>query len=109
MEKEKKQNTVNINGKEITMKPGTQAIIICEEITGKPFELKTNKDVMAYIYASMMAGTPDLELDFRDLLDALDDTELLRQCINIITKRTSIQKVAQLSSENEGGSESKKD
>ena len=106
---EEKKNTVTINGKEITMKPGTRAIIIAESIMEKPFELKYHKDVMAYIYASMMVGTPDLNLDFMDFLDAMDDPQLTKQCVDIITKKTSIEKVVQLSNETEGGSETKKE
>lgn len=106
---EKNQNTVNIQGKEITLKPGTRAIIIAEEIMKKPFELKFHKDVLAYIYASMMAGTPNLDLDFDDFLDAMDDPQTMQDCIGIITKRTSIEKVMQVANEGDGGTEPKKE
>ena len=106
---ENKKNTVNINGKKITLKPGTRAILITEEITGKPFELKMTKDVMAYIYASMMGGTPDLDLDFDAFLDAMDDPQTMKACVDIITKRTSIEKVMHEANENDGGPEPKKD
>lgn len=105
---ENKKNTVTINGNEITLKPGTRAIIICEELTGKPFELKFHKDLLAYIYASMMAGTPDLSLGFDQFLDAMDDTELMKQCLAIVTQRTAVDKVMQLSNATEGGTEPKK-
>ena len=104
---EKNTNTIAINGKEITLKPGTRAILIAEEITGKPFELRMTKDVMAYIYASMMVGTPDLDLDFDDFLDAMDDPQTMKTCVDIITRRTSIEKVMQAA--NDGGTEPKKD
>ena len=106
---ENKKNTVNINGKEITLKPGTRAILIAEEITGKPFELRMTKDVMAYIYASMMVGTPDLDLDFDAFLDAMDDKQTLKACVDIITKRTSIEKVMRATNETDGGTEPKKE
>lgn len=106
---EKKKNTVNINGKEITLKPGTRAILICEEITRKPFELKMTKDVMAYIYASMAVGTEGFAMDWNDFCDAMDDQELLKQCIDIITHHTSLEKVVRLANETDGGPEPKKD
>lgn len=106
----KKENTIIINEKEITMKPGTRAIIICEELTGKPFELRFHKDLLAYIYASMLTGTPDMDLGFGDYLDAMDDPQLLKQCIDIVTRRTAIDKVMQVSNTNDdGGTEPKKD
>ena len=104
---EKNTNTIAINGKEITLKPGTRAILIAEEITGKPFELRMTKDVMAYIYASMMVGTPDLDLDFDEFLDAMDNPQTMKTCVDIITRRTSIEKVMQAA--NDGGTEPKKD
>ena len=109
---EKKKNTVEINGKEITLKPGTRAILICEEITGKPFELKMTKDVMAYIYAAMAVGTEDFAMDWNDFCDAMDDQELLKQCLDIITHHKSIEKVMQISNQSnktDGGTEPKKD
>lgn len=106
---ENKQNTVNIQGKEITLKPGTRAILIAEEIMRKPFELKYHKDVLAYIYASMMVGTQNLDLNFDDFLDAMDDPQTIQACIGIITKRTSIEKVMQVANEEDGGTEPKKE
>lgn len=106
---EKNTNIIEINGKKITLKPGTRAILIAEEITGKAFELRMTKDVMAYIYASMMAGTPNLDLNFDDFLDAMDDPAMMKACVGIITKRTSIDKVMQVANETDGGTEPKKD
>lgn len=106
---ENKKNTVNINGKEITLKPGTRAILVCEEMTGKAFELKMTKDIMAYIYSSMLVGTKEFDLKWVDFCDAMDDPELLKQCLEIVTHRTSIEKVMQISNDVNGGTEPKKD
>ena len=104
---EEKKNIININGTDYTLKPGMKAVVIFEAITGEPFQIKTTTNILSYIYAAIIAGTPDTKLDFSDMLEAFDDTELFKKASDIVLPRTSAEKVVQLS--NEGGPEPKKD
>ena len=108
-EKEKKQNIVTINGMDYTLKPGMKAILVFEKIAEKAFEIKNTTDVVTYIYAAMVAGTPGLRLGFDELLDAFDDDpNLLKQCTDAVMSRTAVDKLMQLANENDGGPEPKK-
>ena len=102
-----KEKTITINSTDYTLKPGMKAIIVFETITGEPFHIKTTTDILTYIYAAIIAGTPDTKLDFSDMVDAFDDMELFKKASDIVLPRTSAEKVVQFS--NEGGPEPKKD
>lgn len=103
----KEEKTITINGEAYTLRTGMKAIIIFERLTDKPFELKNTTDVLAYVYAAMLAGTPGMKLGFDELLDAFDSAPgLLTEAVNIVTGGTAIDKVMQMS--NEGGDEPKK-
>lgn len=102
-----KEKNININGADYTLKPGMKAIVIFEKLTNEPFHIKTTTNILTYIYAAIIAGTPDTQLDFSDMLEAFDDPTLFKQASDIVLPRTSAEKVVQLS--NEGGPEPKKD
>jgi hypothetical protein len=103
----KEEKTITINGEAYTLRTGMKAIIIFERLTDKQFELKNTTDVLAYVYAAMLAGTPGMKLGFDELLDAFDNAPgLLTEAINIVTGGTAIDKVMQMS--NDGGDEPKK-
>ena len=107
MEKEK---NININGTDYTLKPGMKAIIIFEKLTDKAFSLKNTTDIITYIYSTMLAGTPNMRLGFDELLDAIDDDPaLMQQCTDIILPRTAMDKVMELSHDDEGDDEPKKE
>lgn len=103
----KEKNIITINGTDYTLKPGMKAIVIFEKLTDDSFKIKNTTDILTYIYAAIIAGTPDAKLDFDVMLDAFDDTELFKHASDIVLPRTSAEKVVQLS--NEGGPEPKKD
>ena len=104
------KNTIKINGVDYTLKPGMKAIIIFEKLSDKAFSLKNTTDVITYIYSAMLAGTPNMRLGFDELLDAFDaDPALMQQCTDIILPRTAMDKVMELSHDDEGGDEPKKE
>lgn len=108
MEENTKQNTITLKGVEYNLKPGMKAIIIFETITDAPFGIKKSKDVLVYIYASILAGTKDTKLDFEEMLDAFDEEpEAFKAALDIVMGATAIEKVVKLS--NEGGPEPKKE
>ena len=105
---DKKENIININGTDYKLKGGLKAMIIFEEITDKAFTITTTKDMLAYIYAAIVAGNPGTRLNFEDLLDAFDaDPKLLTAATEIVLPRTAAEHIVQLA--NEGGPEPKKD
>lgn len=107
---EKKQNIITINGVDYTLKPGMKAIIIFEKLADKAFSLKNTTDIITYIYSAMLAGTPNMRLGFDELLDAMDaDTNIMKTCTDIILPRTAMDRVMELSHEDEGGTAPKKD
>ena len=109
-ENEKKQNIVTINGANYTLKTGMKAILVFEKIAEKAFEIKNTTDVVTYIYAALVVGTPGTRLGFDELLDAFDaDPALMQQCTDIILPRTAMDKVMELSHDDEGGDEPKKE
>ena len=107
---EKKQNIITINGVDYTLKPGMKAIIIFEKLTDKAFSIKTTTDIITYIYSAMLAGTPGMKLGFDELLDAFDENPtLMQQCTDLLLPRTAMDKVMELSHDDEGGGEPKKE
>lgn len=103
----KENNTITLHGSDYTMKVGMKAIVVFEAITEKAFEIKTQTDILAYIYAAILAGTPGTKLGFDDMLDAFDDDpEALKAAIAIAVPESAMEKLVK--AQNEGGPEPKK-
>lgn len=104
---EEKKNTITLHGSDYTMKVGMKAIVVFEAITEKAFEIKTQTDILAYIYAAILAGTPGTKLGFDEMLDAFDDNpEALKAAIAIAVPESAMEKLVK--AQNEGGPEPKK-
>ena len=102
------KNTIIIDSMEYTVRKGTKAIMVFEAMTEKPFEIKTTTDMVAYMYATILAGTPDLKLTLDQFVDALDDDPaMMQRMTEIVLQPSAMEKVMQIS--NEGGPEPKKD
>ena len=103
----KENNTITLRGSDYTMKVGMKAIVVFEAITEKAFEIKTQTDILAYIYASILAGTPEPNLGFDDMLDAFDDDpEALKKAIAIVVPESAMEKLVK--AQNQGGPKPKK-
>ena len=103
----KENNTITLRGSDYTMKVGMKAIVVFESIAEKAFEIKTQTDVLVYIYAAILAGTPGTKLGFDDMLDAFDDDpETLKKAIAIALPESAMEKLVK--EQNEGGPEPKK-
>ena len=90
----KENNTITLHGSDYTMKVGMKAIVVFEAITEKAFEIKTQTDILAYIYAAILAGTPGTKLGFDDMLDAFDDDpEALKAAIAIAVPESAMEKL----------------
>ena len=76
---------IKINGEKYRVKYTIRALFIFEQITGKPFEIKTLLDNYIFFYSMILANNPDKVLDWDNFLDALDgDRELLAQLTNLV-------------------------
>lgn len=65
--------TINIKGKDYKVKYTLRALFIFEQITGKPFEIKTLLDNYVFYYSLIFANNPDDVLDWDEFIDALDE------------------------------------
>lgn len=76
---------ITINGKQYRVKYTIRALFIFEQITGKPFEIKTLLDNYIFFYSMILANNPDNVLDWDEFLDALDsDKELMAQLTKLV-------------------------
>lgn len=78
--------TITINGIEYKVKYTIRALFLMEQITGKPFQIKTLLDNYLFFYCMILANNMDKEkiLDWNDFLDALDsDKDLMKQLTDI--------------------------
>lgn len=64
---------INIKNKEYKVKQTLRALFIFEQITGRPFEIKTMLDNYIFFYSVILANNPDNILDWDDFIDALDE------------------------------------
>lgn len=62
---------VNYKGIDYTLKQNLNSIFMFEEITGKPYELKTTYDLFINIYALFRGN--DCDIDFNDFKDYVDE------------------------------------
>ena len=87
-------NTVTINGVDYKIKYTIRALFIMEQITGKPFQIKTLLDNYIFFYSMILANNPDNILNWNDFIDALDnDPNLFKQLTEIgnsFTKKDSM-------------------
>lgn len=102
-----KQNIIKINGEEYTVKPGMKAMLVFESLADKPFGIANTTDVVTYLYASIIAGTPGTRLGFDEFVDALDDPEVMKEMSDMVLPRNAAERL--VAAQNEGGTEPKKD
>lgn len=65
--------TLRINNKEYKIKYTLRALFIFEQITNKPFEVKTLLDNYIFFYSMILANNQDNPLEWDDFINALDD------------------------------------
>ena len=102
-----KANTIKIKNKNYKVKYTLRGLFIFEQITGRPFEVKTMFDNYLFFYFIILANNPDNILDWDDFIDAMDDEkDLLNQLNAIITEQQKSQDI--FAPESEDGSVKKK-
>lgn len=65
--------TVNIKGKDVTLKYSFRAMMIYENITKKTFEPKGLTEFIILFYSLIMAADKESELTFDEFVDWLDE------------------------------------
>lgn len=64
---------MEILGKNYEFKYSLRSCFVFEEITGKPFEVKTLFDTYILAYTCIVVNTDNPPLDFNEFLDACDE------------------------------------
>ena len=75
---------ITIKNKEYKIKQTLRALFIFEQITGRPFEIKTMLDNYIFFYSVIIANNPDNILAWDDFIDALDESP------NLLTEFTEL-------------------
>lgn len=77
---------VKINGTDYNLKYTIRALFMFEQITGKPFEIKTLLDNYVFFYCLILANNQDNILDWNDFLEALDNDPTIFNQINAVVE-----------------------
>lgn len=81
--------TNKVNGKEFKVKYTLRALFIFEQITKKPFEIKTLLDNYVFFYSIILANNDDNILEWNEFIDALDENPKLFTDINDIVNQSA--------------------
>lgn len=85
---------ITINGKNYNIKYSLRALFIFEQITNRPFEIKTLLDNYIFFYSMILASNKEDILDWDEFIDALDESpNLLVEMNDIITKQQKVDKL----------------
>lgn len=94
---------ITINDKEYKVKYTIRALFIFEQITKRPFEIKTTLDNYLFFYSMILANNPDNLLDWDEFIDAMDnDITLIGQLNNIIADAQKKNELFEEVTENNG-------
>lgn len=86
---------ITIKGKNYNLKYSLRALFIFEQITNRPFEIKTLLDNYIFFYSLILASNKDEDpLDWDEFIDALDESpNLLVEMNDIISKQQNVDKL----------------
>lgn len=67
-------NTITIKGKEFKVKYSNRALIMFEQILGKPYqEPKDTTERFVFFYCLVSASNKDAEIEWDDFMDSIDE------------------------------------
>lgn len=69
--------TIVINGVEYKVKRTIKAMFIMEQVTRKPFAIKTLQEQYLFFWCMLYANNPESCIDYDAFIDALDEDETL--------------------------------
>lgn len=88
------KKTIKIKGKQHAIGGQLRAMMIWEEATGKPFELKMQSDYLLYFYCLLIAGDPDIDLGYLEFVDEMDaDGSLMPQFVTAMSSAEKAQEI----------------
>ena len=86
-------NIIKINGTEYKVKYTLRALFIFEQITGKPFEMKTLLDNYVFFYSLILANNENI-LEWNEFIDALDnDPSIFTQINELVNNSTKLEEL----------------
>lgn len=103
--------TITINGEDYKVKYTIRALFLMEQITGKPFEIKTLLDNYLFFYCMILANNKDKEkiIGWDEFIDALDnDANLMKQLTDIQLEEQKKNELLADDKEKEGKTSKKK-
>lgn len=81
---------MKIQGKEYKIKVTLRAMMIFEQITGKPFGITDTLSEMLYFYSILLANNPDCNISFESFINELDEhPELITEFKDILLEYTN--------------------
>lgn len=84
---------IKINGKQYKIKQTIRSLFLFEEISNKPFEIKTTLDNYLYFYCLLLANNPDF-MDWDTFVDSLDnDPNIIVEITNLLNQQQKIEKL----------------
>lgn len=94
--------TIKIKDKEVTLKYSFRCFFIFENIMNRSFQPNTTTDVLVFFYSTIMASEKNLDFNFDEFLDMVDENpELLAEFSEFITSAVKINKGLQPDNEEE--------
>lgn len=85
--------TIKINNQDYKIKQTIRALFLFEEISNKPFEIKTTLDNYLYFYCLLLANNPDF-MDWDSFVDSLDnDPNIIVEITNLLNQQQKIEKL----------------
>lgn len=88
--------TITINGKEYKLRYTIRALFIFEQITGKPFGVKTLLDNYIFFYSILLANNPDDVISWDEFIDALDsDPQLFHRIGEAVNELAAAQNIGE--------------
>ena len=73
---------ITIKDQDYKVKYTIRALFIFEQITGKPFEIKTLLDNYVFFYSMILANNQDTPILWDDFIDAIDNDKVLIDQLN---------------------------
>lgn len=87
---------ITINGKEFKVKYTLRALFIFEQITKKPFEIKTLLDNYVFFYSILLANNDDNIIEWNEFIDALDnDPTIFKQINDMVNQSTKVEEITE--------------
>lgn len=78
---------ITIKDREYKIKYTIRALFIFEQITGRPFEIKSLLDNYVFFYSMILANNEDVTLLWDDFIDAIDnDITLIEQLNKVVAE-----------------------